>query len=368
MIDHHDILASFRNELASHLARFTPPPVEPLPISVWVAASLLQKAIRRGRSDLAIAAAATLAVNDPDRLWRRLGGIAFEDIGLADPCNVGLVSAVLAGKRIRADLGGEWRVASWLVQRLCASPKSRATDDLLMSTETLPALKDQRRALADLTHDQLRRVILGTSSLHERALALIFLAGTDARPNPHFRPRRGEPALAFDVLDELGVAPTLIEISREGYRRTREALCLLLPLLAAEGGDDDTSTFADDPLPPESMAGPVPGWALDAYTREGKAALRRFLGTQAGLATWTRRHLPPGQRLPFLARLVFHAEGGLLVNRRRTALSDQLRGINEEEASGVPPEAMQEAMALMRDGLPMLNAIRTEIMGGQPHA
>ena len=367
MLDHHDILNSFRNELASNRARFTPPPVEPMPVSVWVAASLLQKAIRRGRSDLAIAAAATLAVNDPDRLWRRLGGIAFEDVGLADPCNVGLVSAVLAGKRIRADLGGEWRVASWLVQRLCAAPKSRATDDLLMATETLPALIDQRQALAGLTHDQLRRLVLGTGNLHERALALIFLAGTYARPNPHFRPRRGEPVLAFDVLDELGVAPTIIEISREGYRRTQEALCLLLPLLAGER-DDDAPTFADDPLPPESMAGPMPGWAFDAYSREGKGALRQFLATQAGLATWTRRHLPPGQRLPFLARVVFHVEGGLLVNRRRTALSDQLRRINEEEASGVPPEAMPEAMALMRDDLPILDAIRAEIMEDQNHA
>jgi len=366
MIDHRDILASFRNEFASHLARFTPPPVEPLPVSVWVAASLLQKAIRRSRADLAIAAAATLAVNDPDRLWRRIGGIAFEDIGLADPCTVGLVSGVLAGKRLRADLGGEWRVASWLLHRLCNAPKCRATDDLLMATETSPAFVEPRRAFADLTHDQLRRIILGTGSLHERALSLIFLAGTDAKPNPHFRPRPGAPVLAFDVLDELGVAPTIIEISREGYRRTREALCLLLPLLAGER-EDDAPTFANDPLPHESMAGPVPGWALDAYTREGKGALRRFLATQAGFATWTRHHLPPGQRLQLLSRVVFHVEGGLLVNRRRTALSDQLRRINEEEASGVPPEAMREAMALLRNDLPILNAIRSEIMEGQTH-
>ena len=141
----------------------------------------------------------------------------------------------------------------------------------------------------------------------------------------------------------------------------------LLPLLATERGDD-TQTLIDDPLPPEMMAGPMPCWALDAYTREGKGALRRFLGTQAGLATWARRHLPPGQRLPFLARVVFHAEGGLLANRRRTALADGLRRINEEEASGVSPEGMREAVALLRNDLPILNAIRAEIMKGQTHA
>jgi hypothetical protein len=367
MIDHRDILASFRNELAAHLASFTPPPVQPLPVSVWVAASLLQKAIRRGRKDRAISAAATLAVNDPDRLWRRIGGIAFEDIGLADPCTVGLTSAVLAGKRIRSDLGGEWRVASWLVQRLASAAKCRMTDDLLMATETLPSLADQRRSFAALTHDQLRRVILGTGSLHERALALIYLAGTDARPNPHFRLRRGEPALAFDVLDELGAAPTVIEISREGYRRTREALCLMLSLLAVEE-NNSTPAFTSDPLPPECTVGPVPGWVLDAYTREGKEAIRRFLSTQAGLATWVRQHLPPAQRLPLIARVVFHVEGGLLIRRRRTALADNLRRVNEEEASGISPEAMQEAMGLMRADLPILNTIRAQIMGDNPHA
>jgi hypothetical protein len=163
------------------------------------------------------------------------------------------------------------------------------------------------------------------------------------------------------------VAPTIIEISREGYRRTREALCLMLPLLAAER-DDDTPTFAGDPLPPEKMAGPVPGWALDAYTREGKDSLRRFLGTQAGLAIWTRRHLPHGQRLPVAARVLFHVEGGLLVNRRRTSLADGMRQINEASSSGVSPEGMRVAMLLMRDDLPVLNAIRAEIMKGQTHA
>ena len=364
MIDHRDILASFRTELASHLVKVSPPPVVPLHVSPWIAMSLLQKAIRRGRVEIAISAAATLLVNDPDRLWRRLGCIAFEDIGLADPCTVGMVASVLGGKRIRAALGGEWTVAASLTHCLASTAKCRATDDLLVAVETMPRLADQRRDFAGLSHSRLRLIILDTGSLHERALALLYLAGTEARPNPHFRARRGEPALAFDVLDELGAPPTIIEVSREGYRRTREALCLLLPLLAAER-DDSTPTISNDAMPPEAMAGPIPGWVLDAYTREGKEALRRLLGTQAGLATWARQHLPPGQRMPFSARVLFHVEGGLLSRRRRTAQNDELRRINEEEASGVSPEQMLEAMDLMRADLPILNAIRANIMGGQ---
>ena len=46
--------------------------------------SLLQKAIRRGHEELALRAAATLLRISPERLWRRCGCIAFEDVGVAD--------------------------------------------------------------------------------------------------------------------------------------------------------------------------------------------------------------------------------------------------------------------------------------------
>src|SRR5258708_39133867 len=53
------------------------------PVDVWVAASGLQKGIRRGDAQAALACAMTLLLHDPDRLWRRLSGIAIEDIGIA---------------------------------------------------------------------------------------------------------------------------------------------------------------------------------------------------------------------------------------------------------------------------------------------
>ncbi|WP_309418911.1 site-specific integrase [Telmatospirillum sp.] len=51
MIETNDILSSFRDELAVHLANYQPPAVTPLPISPWIASSLLQKAIRRSKTD-----------------------------------------------------------------------------------------------------------------------------------------------------------------------------------------------------------------------------------------------------------------------------------------------------------------------------
>jgi replication-associated recombination protein RarA len=45
--------------------------------------SAMQKVLRWGRDDLALSAAATLLRDAPDKLWRRISCIAYEDIGVA---------------------------------------------------------------------------------------------------------------------------------------------------------------------------------------------------------------------------------------------------------------------------------------------
>jgi replication-associated recombination protein RarA len=52
-------------------------------ISSWLVMSTLRKAIRRGREDLGVSAAATLFRDAPKKLRRRIGCIAFEDAGIA---------------------------------------------------------------------------------------------------------------------------------------------------------------------------------------------------------------------------------------------------------------------------------------------
>ena len=56
--------------------------VEPLPCDRWLAASALQKAIRRGDALTAGRAVRTLYRYDPRSAWRRLLVIAYEDIGI----------------------------------------------------------------------------------------------------------------------------------------------------------------------------------------------------------------------------------------------------------------------------------------------
>ncbi len=61
-----------------------PAPPVPLAVDRYIALSALQKAIRRGHEDLALRAAMNLMIGGPHAIWRRLGIIAFEDIGVAN--------------------------------------------------------------------------------------------------------------------------------------------------------------------------------------------------------------------------------------------------------------------------------------------
>jgi hypothetical protein len=87
------IIPTAREELAQAVSSAPISPPSPIAGSPWIAMSLMQKAIRRGREDLALSAAATLLRDSPERLWRRCGVIVFEDIGVAD-----LVTAARSGR------------------------------------------------------------------------------------------------------------------------------------------------------------------------------------------------------------------------------------------------------------------------------
>ena len=328
--------------------------------SPWLAMSALQKAIRRGREDLALSAAATLLRDAPEKLWRRIGCIAYEDVGLASLEAVGLATVALAGKRYRAALGGEWAIASCVVAELSRAPKCRAADDLLMACELHPAYAEARAELPYLTTRDLITVATGQGSVHERALALWYALGTDRRRSTLVS-RRGEPRLVFDYLCEAGWPHSIVEVAREGFRRTGEMLCPLVALLSCESRQ--AARVESDELPPEDMIGDVPSWALDVYTREGRAAFARFLETDAPAARWVRGKIRPARRVSFLGHIVFRVEGGLVANRMRWPLADELRRQVDIECSGADCPDVTEILELTRADLPLLNEARAAVTG-----
>jgi hypothetical protein len=329
--------------------------------------SLFQKAIRRGERSWALAAAATLLIDAPDKFWRRLAGTAVEDVALADISATGAIVCMMAGKKVRASGGGEWKVAAWLTERLVYARKVRATDDLLIGLQLLPSLEAERWRLAELTSESLREIVIRNGNLYLRAMALLYLAGNAGKPLSHLKSRSAEHKIAFEVLDQIGTPLTVLELAREGYRVNREPLWLLMALLATEPGGVRLTADFDDIMPTENMVGVVPAWAVDGFTREGNLAIGRFLQGASPYVTWLKANIEHSRHHTITTRTLFRVEGSLSRMRRESELIASLRSVNERETLGLPSELAGEAMRRLRDDLPRLDAIRASIMERQAH-
>jgi hypothetical protein len=363
-MDKRNVLNISRQRLSDAVSHFKGPMSDPLNISPWIAMSLLQKAIRRGEKQLALRAAATLLHTSPERLWRRLGCIAFEDIGVGDLHTVALVTAAMAGKRFRAELGGEWTVSGALILRMLEATKCRGADDLLMAAESHPDFEDERLALASRSIDQLTQIALGVEPLPIRALATWFATGTGRRPSPRLSSRQGDPTIMFNALREV-IDHAVVDIAREGFRRTGEVLAPFVALLWPR--QQQTATVEDDEFPYELMIGDVPGWAYDVYSQEGRAALTNFINGSTETARWVRAHLPSRQRVTFLGGIVFRLEGGLVRRRLRWKTADDLRRMVDIECNGPHCRDATKILQLMKADIPALNEVRSQLVGGSEH-
>jgi hypothetical protein len=174
-------------------------------------------------------------------------------------------------------------------------------------------------------------------------------------------PRRGDPRVVFDLLGEAGWPHFIVDVARDGFRRTRTVLCPLFALLACE--PRQAVQLKSDELPPEEVIGGVPSWAVDLYSREGRAALARFLQTEALAAQWVRRNVSPARRVPFLGHIVFRVEGGLVANRMRWPPAEELRRQVDVACSGPRCPDATEILELLREDIPRLNEARVAVMG-----
>lgn len=357
-----DILDQYRTQLAEHiLDRGNDlPHFDPLNIDPWLAMSLFQKAIRRGRGDLALRSAATLLRTSPDRLWRRMLVTAFEDIGIADYEVVSLVTAGLTGKRYRAQIGGEWAVASYLVSRMCGTIKCRAADDLLTVCERHPDHERERLGLTFRPVPELLNKITGKGRLPERALALWYGLGSDRYSSPQLRERKGEPQAIFDALCERGYPATIVEIARAGFKKCNEVLIPFSILLWPEAQRSTRHVEPDD-LPKEQMIGKAPCWAYDMHVREGNAAMAKFLKIDCETSRWINATLPPAGRVRFLGGILFSVESGLVDRRLHWQAANDLRDMANFECHGIGRAEAAEVMGLLKNDLPLLNEIRLHI-------
>jgi len=218
----------------------TPTPPVPLAVDRYVALSALQKAIRRGNEKLALRAAANLMIGGPHAIWRRLGIIAFEDVGVANIDAVGWATVVIAEPEIRRRLGGEWQVMNFLVRALCQSAKCRATDDLVHLIERDPALADLRDELPRLSlRQRISRATSCAGGIEAQGLAAWFSVGTDRITSFALGEVPGCPENAFDAFRDADYPGSAVEIGRMGLKWTGCILAAMFPLLYRARGTSE---------------------------------------------------------------------------------------------------------------------------------
>ncbi|WP_340287421.1 hypothetical protein [Sulfitobacter pontiacus] len=345
-------------EIAGHSGGI---PIAPFTSTQWVASSLLQKAIRRGHLPAARSAGRFLLEMKREHLFRRLNAIAAEDIGLGDIQTLAITAACLASAKVRRDLGGDVVVADYLIRRMVDARKSRAADDLLMAVERWPKLNDDRARFAAMTDDRLRQIVLGCPSLDRKALALWYLIGTRRCPSSQLPMRVGNPTLAFETMAEMGVSPTKLQIVKENFTKTANMLSPFVALLSLENGVVATG-LRDDPTPVETRINGVPSWAFDMYTRPGRAALRRLLIWNAGMAAWAGDFLPRSGRIQIVGEILFRIEGQCLHRRAVGSIAVELQRRWQLECSGLSDDALTFGLVALGDAMPELNAIRAEVV------
>jgi hypothetical protein len=353
-------LTKYRDQLAQAIFdrndTTRPPPA--LSMSPWVAMSMLQKSLRRDETRLALQAAATLFQNEADRVWRRLAVTAFEDVGQADIEAVYLTTAALAGKRWRAEVGGEWAVAEFLIRRLAAAPKCRAVDDGFMIAEKHPHYAKLRLDMTVGTIADSLSLLNSGKNFEERCVA-VWSVNAFLREGRGKRTHR-DPFLLLEAFSSMGVPVHVLGVCIEGFKKTRETLPLLFPLIYL--AKPACGEVVDDELPAERFSNGVPLWAADYFTREGREAFRRFLLTDCRTAQWIRANVPRSGQIELVGMLTFALEGGLMRKRLRWELADRLRATWERECLSRHCPDGTEILALMTDDLHVLNDVRASCL------
>lgn len=334
---------------------------------LWVATSALQKSIRRGAILPALAATNLLIERNEDRFWRRLVVIALEDIGIGDLETVRRVLQAATRKTWRVENGGNWAVASQLVQSLCLAPKSRDACELLVTADLHPRLKHLRGTYLDLTAHQLSDILANPENgLAERTLAAWLIAGTKRFPAYSLPEKDGSFAALLEVYRHLGASEDVLEVARLGSTRTQEGHPLTLPLVWL------MATSTNDIIIEQTsarQAGLIRGWPAEAYdmhNRIGKSAITTFVRSCSELSDLMQRFLPQSLHADFAGTLLFRLEGQA-VDRRITYPGSEALLRKAETAhitySGFPENRATDALMALHGHLDLLYSCRLAAAG-----
>jgi hypothetical protein len=360
MVNRPEIPHLFENDLR----RASAARPRPLAIDPWVASSLLQKAIRRGDVDLAERAAFTLSRHRGQGIWRRLIAIAFEDVGVGSVDALIQTTAAGTSTAWRLRVGGDELSLRIVVRLLAEAPKDRSPDHLICAAHDHPTLEENRREIGAMSLAQrIEFVAETTSSLPMRAVAAWYASGVEWAKER--RIGRGDLGALMSAFRDLGVPSDLVSASRIAAMRTREPIVVMTPLIWLASEKAGGHHVVDCPVPPVTLIGEVPAYALDKHTALGKAAIRRFARECPAVRNALAAHVPEYRANDAACMAAFYADATPVARRfdwDGSVALERLGTENDVLKVGVTREGVLPVLEVVRDNLEQLNAIRSPLV------
>jgi len=348
------VLEQFADEIGGQVA----PQPPPLQTDSYIARSAMQKAIRRGMTDLALRAAATLIAMDQRVLWRRLIVTAMEDQGVGE---VDLLSRIVAASRDRTwrhKVGGDWRVISALIRKACACTRCQSANDLWNIAGNDPDLAVFKSGLCDADLGDLLAFICDERQpVTHRGVAVLVAMGEEAGPAAptHIRP---DPGAVFAAFANAGSDSHVAVTYEYAFRQARFSLAPLSLCLWSESRGIELSG-EDDDLPPVTWLGDIPRFALDQYTRPGLAAIRRYAYSSRPWRDFAERWRIARADWPKAAgELLFRVEGAVVTNRRVWGTGKRLYEKSGGLGCFMPEAAVTDGMVLIVRELTLIDKLR----------
>lgn len=359
--EHMDVLNRQREQLGHQLQshQLGSPPALPSR-DPYLLVSALQKSLRRADRRYALPAAYALLEVDPARFWRRLVIVAFEDFGRADLDLTAEVVAAASDKRWRLASGGDWHVASYLVERLIALPRDRFLDELGTFADAL----GHHTAISAEWRD--RGPSEPLAALMTRVSEIVRTCEVPIPGRGGYSPIAGACDRTLRAMLDVGILEAdLLAVCAQGRRTTQCILPVLLPpMLDAVSAVGDPGALEVTAVPPVRDLGGLPSYAFDGYTRAGRGALWELYAQHHHLHGLWPQAVPARERIDRLQFLLFDVEGGLATEALAHPLLAELKTYSVGCGSGLTGTARQEALCMVREVIPLLNGIRGE--RGQP--
>lgn len=325
--------------------------IDPTPGDVWLLASAMQKAIRRGECDRATQAGYSLWLKDRRRFWHRLLIISMEDCGVGDVDVLVQVLTGIASTSWRRQLG-DAAAGMHLIRLLCCATKSRLCDSVFIQASMSPAYRAAREQYAQADDASLVSVIVDMNAPYvHRAIAIWLLAGTKRYPSDQMPPRVGDLDTALAALRLLSVPSALMTACANVARRLPYPLPLHMPLIWQEVQHHSTHV-QHHVIPAAAEVDGLPVYAADGFTRVGKACFRELQKAVPMLQPFTAQQLGLG---------AFYVDGGLVdceLTAPGLAAIQQAGEMADITSSGLSPSAYAELRQILRENMELLTHIR----------